>query len=155
MSQTRNSVDDQELAREAANQYLNARGLAFEDARLGLKYMLLRLSLLGLSTEDQKQLRKLARLAFADEDVTPEADRIKNRKTASPLAVAIAGIVTSAPEKKAALLGAVFGAYAGLGAPGSKFTRGIQAAVAGAVTLSTNDFIARQHVEMSHFLKAK
>src|SRR6266446_2621390 len=133
MSQTRNSVDDQELAREAANQYLNARGLAFEDARLGLKYMLLRLSLLGLSTEDQKQLRKLARLAFADADVTPEADRIKNRKTVSPLAVAIAGIV----------------------APGSKLTRGIQAAVAGAVTLSTNDFIARQHVEMSHFLNAK
>ena len=138
MSQTRNSVDDQELAREAANQYLNARGLAFEDARLGLKYMLLRLSLLGLSAEDQKQLRKLARLVFADADVTAEA-----------------GIVTSAPEKKAALLGAVFGAYAGLGAPGSKLTRGIQAAVAGAVTLSTNDFIARQHIEMSHFLKAK
>ena len=84
-----------------------------------------------------------------------EADRILNRKTASPLAVAIAGIVASAPERKQALFGAVFGAYAGLGAQGSKFTRGIQGAVAGAVALATNDFIARQHVEMSHFLEAK
>jgi hypothetical protein len=155
MSQSKNSVDEREFASAAANQYINARGLAFEDARLGLKYMLLRLSLLGLSNEDQKQLHKLARLAFADADVTEEADRIKDRKTASPLAIAIAGIVASAPEKKPALLGAVSGSYAGLNAQGSKFTRGIVGAVAGAVTLSTNDFVVRAHIDMNHFLEAK
>src|SRR5262245_45841241 len=109
MSQTTFSIEEQDIAREAGNLYVNARRLAFEDARLGLKYMLLRLSTLGLSDQDQKQLHKLARLVFAGADGAQEVERVGNRKTASPLAVAIANIVASASEKKQAMLGAVFG----------------------------------------------
>jgi hypothetical protein len=156
MSQTKFSSEEQDLAREAGNLYDNARNFASEDARLGLKYMLLRLSLLGLSDHDQKQLRKLARLVFADadgaqEEAGQEAERIRSRKTASPLAVAITNIVSSASEKKMAMLGAVFGAYAG---HGRNIASGILGAVAGVVAFSTNDLL-QQHLEMKRFLEAE
>jgi len=157
MSQTKFSSEEQDLAREAGNLYDNARNFASEDARLGLKYMLLRLSLLGLSDHDQKQLRKLARLVFADadgaqEEAGQEAERIRSRKTASPLAVAITNIVSSASEKKMAMLGTVFGAYAGLGR--NNITSGILGAVGGGVACSTNDLL-QQHLEMKRFLEAE
>src|SRR5262245_23357571 len=135
MSQMTFPIDEHDFAREAGNLYSHTRGLAFEDARLGLKYMLLRLSLLGLTQEDQKRLRKLAQLVFADpddaEEVEREVDQIRNHKDTSPLAVAIANIVAIAPEKKLALLGAIFGAYAGLGTRGRNTIGGIHGAVAG------------------------
>src|ERR1700730_4760056 len=106
---------------DAGMNYDFATGLSFGDARNGLKYVLLRLSLLGLSAEDQQELRELAKLAFNDLDVKNAAARITNTNTASRLAVAIAEIVQRAGEKiasststKMAMLGAVFGAYAAI-----------------------------------------
>jgi hypothetical protein len=80
-----------------------ATGLSFDDARNGLKYVLLRLSLLGLSAEDQQELRELAKLAFNDLDVKNAAARITNTNTASRLAVAIAEIVQRTGEKFASV----------------------------------------------------
>jgi hypothetical protein len=145
MNQTTYSIAEQGFARVAGNHYSNTLSHAFGDARLGLKFMLLRLSLLGITVQDREQLRDLARLAFYDKDVTKAADRIKKRRTASPLAVAIADVVASAEEKKLAMLGAVFGAYV---------TGGILGAITGAVALSTSQFVAQQ-VEVNRFLEAE
>jgi hypothetical protein len=108
--------------------------------------LLLRLSQLGLTAAEQEQLRELGRLVFNDLDATQVADRIGNTESASPLAVAIAGIVrrsgTNVTSKKMAMLGAVFGAYAAISATrtdsGSEVILG---AIARAVAVSTSELL--------------
>lgn len=138
---------------DAGVNYDFAIGLSFDDARNGLKYVLLRLSLLGLSAEDQQELRELARLAFNELDLKNVATRITNTNTASPLAVAIADIVQRAGEKSAsststkmAMLGAVFGAYAVIREGRSNGeSEGVLGAIAGAVAVSTGEFLQNMH----------
>jgi hypothetical protein len=140
-------------ALEAGVNYDFATGLSFDDARNGLKYVLLRLSLLGLSAEDQQELRELARLAFNELDLKNVAARITNTNTASPLAVAIADIVQRAGEKSAgntstkmAMLGAVFGAYAVIrGGRSDAGSEAVLGAIAGAVAVSTGEFLQNMH----------
>jgi hypothetical protein len=83
-------------ALDASSEYDFATDFSLQDGRKGLKYMLLRLSLLGLTTEEQQELQELARLAFDGVGVTEIADRIMG-SGASPLAVAIAGVVQNVP----------------------------------------------------------
>ena len=141
---------------------INFSSGSFGDARNGLKYVLMRLTLLGITEQDREQLGELARLAFQESDVMEAANQIKGRSSASPLAVAIADIVAASSEQggqkmtKMAMLGAVFGAY-----PARKdhnILNGILGAIAGAVAVTTSKFIQddmemklwRQFVEMDH-----
>ena len=145
MGNTPVSDDAREITRVAGSTYRNAIRLSFDDARNGLKYALLRLSLLGLTDQDRLQLSELARLAYQELDVSKVAIEIRNSETASQLAVAIADIVdNSQGSKKLALCGAVFGAYATLGGlsegSSSQILRGVLGAIAGAVAVSTIKF---------------
>jgi hypothetical protein len=139
------SADTRAIAQLAGSTYY-ASGIGFlrEDSTGGLRYHLLRLSLVGLSEQDREELSELARLAFQGSDVAEAAGRIKQRESASELAVAIADIVSRAQgNKKAALLGAVFGAYAGLEAVGENSDKRLQAvlgAIAGALAASATSF---------------
>src|SRR4029453_9008615 len=83
--------------------------------QFGVKYVLLRLSTLGLTPEDQGELKELARLCTQHMDAAAVANPIVNRPTASPVAAAIAALVLRGRgSQKAILLGALFGAYATL-----------------------------------------
>ena len=153
MSRTSNAIEMKPL--DASERSTFTLGLAMEDARLGLKYHLLRLSLLGLTDEDQKQLHKLASLVFADKVIDAAVAAIKERKSASKLAIALADIVESARDKRASLLGAVFGAYSGLGLDGiGHVDVAILGAIAGSVAITTNDFVT-DHLDMNRFLTAE
>jgi hypothetical protein len=141
---------------EAGQRFDAEMGLAFEDGNLGLKYVLLRLELAGLTAQDQKNLRDLISAACRDQDVTESADRVRNAESASPLAAAIANIVQNAKsQKKAAALGALFGAHGAMVPFGSKRDP-IECAIAGAGAASSiallndgtlsgslNDFLVR------------
>jgi hypothetical protein len=145
MGNTTISGDVREIVRVAGSTYRHATSFSFDDARNGLKYALLRLSLLGLTDQDRVQLGELARLAYQELDVTKVASEIKNSETASQLAVAIADIVDhSQGSKKMAMYGAVFGAYAALGGlsggKSSEILTGVLGAIAGAVAVSTSKF---------------
>jgi hypothetical protein len=115
MSDITISGDIQEISHEAGSAYNLVMSMSPEDVQSSrLSYLLLRLSSLGLTEWDQVQLLELARFAFQELDVTEAVHRIRDTESASPLAVAIASIVLHAqPSKKMAMLGAVFGAYAG------------------------------------------
>jgi hypothetical protein len=116
----------------------------FCDARNGLHYMLLRLSVAGLTTDEQEQLLELGARTFSGGDADNVASKIISNQQASPLAVAIASIVQkSRLSKKMSMLGSVFGAYSALGEPTPEHC--ILAAAAGAVALSTSEFL-QQHV---------
>lgn len=138
---------------DAGVNYDFAIGLSFDDARNGLKYVLLRLSLLGLSPEDQKELRELARLAFNNQNIKEVAIRITNT-SGSPLTVAIADIVQRAGQRiasntsaKMAMLGAVFGAYTAIRAGRSDGgNEGILGATAGAVATSTTELLSNSEL---------
>jgi hypothetical protein len=112
--------------------------LFFEDGRLGLKYILLRLSVAGLTPQDQRNLRDLLATACKDQDVTQSAQRVREAEAVSPLAVAIADIVENARrKKKEAALGAIFGAHGAVGSGRDP----IESAVAGAVAASAIAFL--------------
>lgn len=160
------SADVHEFSRVAGSvHYKNAIDISsgsFGDARNGLKYALMRLSLLGLTEQDREQLGELARLAFQESDVTEAANHIKDRKSASPLAVAIADIVTESSAHggqkmtKMAMLGALFGAYPARN--DHNLLNGVLGAIAGAVAVATSKFIQdemeanlwRKFAEMEH-----
>jgi hypothetical protein len=145
-----------DISREAGEHFGAAADLSFEDAVPGrLRYHLLRLTLAGLTREDVHDLGELGRLAFQESDVKQQADRIKQRTGASPLAFAIADILERAGSGvrgpvslRAAMLGAVLGAYVAMG--GSKETEkpasAALGAVGGAVAMSTGTVI-REGVE--------
>ncbi len=150
MSNMTLSGDAREVSRAAGSTYHSAIDLSLEDGRNGLGYVLLRLSVLGLTKQDQDQLRELAQRAYQELDVAESASRIRMRESASPLAVAIADIVDDSPQgrKRMAMAGAVFGAYVGLvntrlSGPDDflKTIAGVLGAMAGAIAVSTSTFI--------------
>jgi hypothetical protein len=115
---------------EASDRFNEGIRLFGEDGEGGLRYILLRLELAGLTEQDQRNLGDLVAIACQGQDVTESADRVRKAESASPLAVAIADIVQKANSHgKAAALGAIFGAHGAVGSGGDP----IEAAVAGAV----------------------
>jgi hypothetical protein len=146
-------TEQQSPALEAGSDYDFATDFSLQDGRNGLRYMLLRLSLLGLTAEEQLELRELARLAFSGVSVSEVADRIKG-SGASQLAVAIADIAHRAERGagdrtgvKAALLGAIFGAYGAIRSGRSHGgSEAVLGAVAGAVAMTTHEFLLKEHL---------
>jgi hypothetical protein len=112
------SDDLKQLGQEAGTRYARAISLGHEDLQLrAVKYLLLRLTVGGLNSEDVDRLRPLARAAFFEEDVTAEVNEVRKSKKSSPLALALADVVAEAKgSKRMAMLGAVLGAHAALGA---------------------------------------
>jgi hypothetical protein len=139
-------------ALDASSEYDFATDFSLQDGRKGLRYMLLRLSLLGLTTEEQQELQELARLAFDGVGVTEIADRIMG-SGAGPLAVAIADIARRAEQEgrdrtsaRTAMLGAISGAYGAIRSGRSDGERdAVLGAVAGAVALTTHEFLSKEH----------
>ena len=111
-------------------------------ARRRLRYHLLRLTVAGLAREDIGDLLVLADRAFSDVDTGPAATAITGSAEASPLARCIAEIVgqPSRAHPRDRLLGAVFGAYAGVakGPDDQKASMAMTGALAGALALSLN-----------------
>jgi hypothetical protein len=105
------------FAGSAGQRCQSAVDLGREDFQLrALKYPLLRLSIHGLTAQDQRELADLAKDIVGEQDTTTSVNMIVNRKSASPIAIAIARIVESARGSKwLAMLGAVVGAHAALG----------------------------------------
>ena len=146
MAEVKSSGDVHGFADDAGNLYQGAVGLNREDFELrALKYPLLRLSVHGLSAEDQNELVKLAKDVVDDQDVTAASERITKRKSASPIAVAIAQIVQSTRGSKwIAMLGSVIGAHAALSLSlGDKGDLGfdIVGAIVGAACLDSQAFV--------------
>jgi hypothetical protein len=117
--------------------------------QFGVKYVLLRLSTLGLTPEDQAELKELARLVTQNMDPAAVANKIVNRPTASPVAAAIAALVLRGRgSQKAILFGALFGAYATLDtlnrADPNALQHTLQAVSAGAVAAATIQFTQEQ-----------
>ena len=111
--------DTQNPWEEAGEVYRLAFNFSGQDSARGLRYSLIRLgSLLDIPGRDMEELSELGRTVIQEGDVGEVADRIRERRGTSPLAVAIASIVRNAKlsngDPRAAMLGAVFGAYAGL-----------------------------------------
>jgi hypothetical protein len=123
---------------------------ALEDTRQRkLRYHLLRLTVAGVTQEDVAELGELARLAFEDSDVSAQTTRIKERAGTSPLAFAIADIVEQTPRapgplgQKAAMLGAVLGAYTSLKDVGGidQVSVATLGAVGGALAMTASNII--------------
>jgi hypothetical protein len=113
MQELKSNWDASALAGEASDRYNGAMGLFQEDARLGVKYLILRLELLGLTNDEIADLRRLAQVVFAGADPSTAAQAILHRPSATPLAVVIANVALGAPaeSKRAALMGAILGAH--------------------------------------------
>jgi hypothetical protein len=113
MQELKSNWDASALAGEASDRYNGAMGLFQEDARLGVKYLILRLELLGLTSDEIADLRRLAQTIFAGADPSAAAQAILKRSPATPLAVVIANVALSAPSdsKRAAMMGAILGAH--------------------------------------------
>ena len=98
-------------------------------------------------------MRELARLAFNGLDVKEVAGRVINMKSVSPLASAIADIVQHSEGRmsnmtttKMAVIGAVFGAYAAhFIARSDDGHETVLAAIAGAIAVSTSEFLQTVH----------
>ena len=146
MMKLRSSGDVVAFAVEAGEFYQRSVDLNREDLGLrALKYPLLRLSVHGLSAEDQKELAALAKDVVEERDVSKAAERIAGRTSASPIAVAIAQIVGSARGSKwMAMLGAIVGAHAALSlSAGEQSDIGfdVVGAIVGAACLENFDFV--------------
>jgi hypothetical protein len=146
MVEIKSSGDLDALAANAGRHYQSAADLNREDFQLrALKYPLLRLGGHGLSAQDQKELAKLAKDVVEERDVTNASERITSRKSASPIAVAIAEIVVSARQSKwMAMLGSVVGAHAALSlSAGGKGDVGfdVVGAIVGAACLEGDKFL--------------
>ncbi|MGW1784536.1 hypothetical protein ACWCQQ_36285 [Streptomyces sp. NPDC002143] len=105
-------------------------------------YHLLRLHSV-LTDADVEDLQELGRQAFQNGNAADQADKIKDRADASPLALTIADITRSAAllspgDEKEALVGALMGAYLSTaGIEGvDKSLVACLGAIAGAITLS-------------------
>jgi hypothetical protein len=143
--------ETQDISRNAGEHFRVAAGFSFEDAGAHmLRYHLLRLTVVGLTEDDRKDLGELARLAFLESDVTDQVGEIKQRADASSLAFAIADLLDSAGggvsgplSLKAVMLGAVLGAYTSLRTLQNvdEPTVAILGAIGGAVAMSTGTFI--------------
>jgi hypothetical protein len=148
-----NPLDVQRAAiNTVLNHFNSGTGDSFRDIdihQFGVRYVLLRLSLVGLTKEDQAELKELVSLVTQNMDVAGVANKIVNRQTASPVAAAIAALVLQGRgSKKAILLGALFGAYAILDnlntADPNSLQTILQAVSAGAVAAATIQFNQEQ-----------
>jgi hypothetical protein len=144
---------------DAGERFDQAAGFAVDDVmQRRLRYHLLRLTAIGLDRDELPEIVELARAAFDDADVAERAAAIRDRPGATPIASAIAGVVErsrsgSGPFAPRAdvLLGAVIGAYAGLGDAGAAdparaTTAAVLGAVGGGTAASMAPFI-RQQIE--------
>src|SRR4029453_13855578 len=112
----KSSGDVNGSAAEAGMFVLRAVDLNREDFALrALHYPLLGLSVHGLSDQGQEGLVQLWKVVVEERDITPAVEKITNRKSASPIAIAIANIVRMARGPKwNAMLGSVLGAHAAI-----------------------------------------
>ena len=160
MSDTLISGDVQELARLASIE----GDFSFTDAGQAgrLQYALMRLSTVGLTEQDQEELQELGWFAINEshQGVERIASQITNRKSAHPLAVAIANTVRSALHSGAeggggfgstrmAMVGAVFGAYVGIG--DSSGVMSVIGAMAGATALCASK-VLNDHMESNAWM---
>lgn len=154
-------ADMEDVFRRAGERFRSAANTSLEDAGpQRLRYHLLRLTVVGLTREDVRELGELARLAFQDADVREQASKIKQNPDASPLAFAIADIVEQAStglggavSPKSVMFGAVLGAYAGLDAipdVNAPFAATL-GAIAGAIATSTSTFVTDDISRQSWF----
>jgi hypothetical protein len=142
----------QDFSRRAGELFGEAVRFTFEDmAAQKLHYHLERLTSVGLTDNDVKDLDELASRVLLEIDVTEQVRRIKQRADVSPLAFAIAdlldhpgGSASTGPETlKTMILGAVLGAYTSF----SDFPEidqtaaAIVGAIGGAVAMSTSSSI--------------
>lgn len=142
-----------DISREAGELVRSAGALILEDAmQQRLHYHLVRLTVVGLSNEDVKDLGELGRLSFQGfaGDVPEQVTKIKQRPGASPLAFALAEIVEQAASGsnasvslKTVMLGAVLGAYAALAgiATDDQPAVAVVGAIVGAVAASTSAIV--------------
>jgi hypothetical protein len=134
-------ADSAAFAQSAPNLCQRAIQLNREDSRLGLKYILERLTTVGLTMDDVGELQRLGVAVFEKSDITPLVKKIVGHKSARPLAVAIANVVAAAPEalRRDVFLGAVLSAHAarGVSEPGDA-SLVLFSAVNGAVEVQTN-----------------
>jgi hypothetical protein len=116
---------------------------------------LFRLTVVGLSRDEVPLILELARLAFADPDVTEQVSALRDRPGASELASALAAIVErSRPEgpftgRGEVVVGAVVGAYAsmrdaGAGDPAAATAAAMLGAVGGGTAASVGRFIQEE-----------
>jgi hypothetical protein len=139
------------FSHDVGEQFDSAAHFGFEDAmQRRLRYHLLRLTVVGLSQQDVKELGELARLAFEDSDVSQQAATISQRADASPLASAIAQVMATAAvglggpvRMPVVMLGAVLGAYAALrhAGEGDQSDAAVAGAVGGAVAASVSGVV--------------
>jgi len=152
-------MSEAETFADDAGEYFGwGAGFAFQDAmQRRLRDHLLRLTVVGLSREDVKELSELARLAFEDADLTEQVRVIRERPDASPLASTIAAIVErtgpgdGGPAGRAeVMVGAVIGAYAGLRDTGGRNQTyaAVVGAVAGGIAASVGRFIRERIAEV-------
>jgi hypothetical protein len=142
-----------DISREARERFRSAAALSLEDAmQQRLQYHLVRLTVVGLSNEEVKDLGELGRLSFQGfaGDVPEQVTKIKQRPSTSPLAFALADILEQAASGsnasfslKTVMLGAVLGAYAALAgiATDDQAAVAVVGAVAGAVAASTSPIV--------------
>jgi hypothetical protein len=130
------------FARNTAQSCDAALRLVEGDARLGLKYILERLTTSGLRMEDVKELQRVGIEIFEGGGGEHALGKVTNNKSASPLAVAIGNAVAAAPgpERKAVLLGAVLTAHAAEVISQRDPTLVIFAAVCGAAAARSRNF---------------
>lgn len=153
-----------DMAHAAGDHVDFVAGMALQDVRQRrFRYHLLRLTVAGLTERDLDELIELARLAFEDSDVSAQATRIRDRADASPLAFAIADIAARTPKvegplgQKAAVLGAVLGAYASVRDVDGvdQATVAALGAVGGAVAMTASNFILSmlEQVTLAEYLR--
>jgi hypothetical protein len=145
-------ADPQETSRATGDHFNTSVRFALEDTQpRRIRYHLLRLTVAGLSREDVAELGELARLAFDGLDVAEQTAKIKERSDASPLAFAIADVLEQAAggvrgpaSTRDVMVGAVLGAYTGLGDMPDlpKPVVAIIGAIGGAVAMTGNAAIA-------------
>lgn len=137
MSPTSDS-DRAVFAQNAAQLCSSAISLNREDARLGLKYILLRLTTVGLKNEEVSELQKLGIAVFKKSDINQAIQNIR-QPSASALAVAIANVVEGVPadQRQSVFLGAVLGAHAAHNVGERRSDLVLFAAVNGAATVQT------------------
>ena len=132
----------EDTRKDAGEVYSLAIRHSIEDSTHGLKYPLLRLgSLLRLPERDREALTELGRIVIQKGDVEEVANRLRERGGVHPLAAAIASIVryvelsSGGEDTREAMLGAVFGAYAGL--ESRQVGEAVQGAISGALAATT------------------
>ncbi|MFF4420010.1 hypothetical protein ACFY04_04320 [Streptomyces sp. NPDC001549] len=134
----------EDVSREAGAQFGFVRSFIHSDVQQQrLHYHLLRLTTVGLTQEEVKDLRELGRLAFEGADVTEQSTKIKQRAGASALAVALADIVEQGDPRPQVMVGAVLGAYAGLrDIPGmDESTVAVLGAIGGAISAAISPIV--------------